>query len=233
MNIFPYHIIDLTHALDTKVPTWDGQCGFTTTVKSDYSAFAEDVKFKIQNISMHAGIGTHIDSPAHCIPSGITVEGLSLQHLIAPCVVINISAQATSTYSLQPDDILKFEKEYEKIIEGAFVIVYTGWEQYWTVPPSYHNNYMFPSVSLEAAKLLLERNIVGLGIDTLSPDRPTDGFQVHQLLLGNGKYIIENIANAQQLPAVGSLILALPIKAAGLTEAPIRLIGLVGYKNKN
>jgi kynurenine formamidase len=136
-------------------------------------------------------------------------------------------SQATSTYSLQPNDIFEFEKRYGKITEGAFVIIYTGWGQYWALPQSYCNNHMFPSVSPQAANLLIERNIVGLGIDTLSPDRPGDGFQAHQILLGNGKYIVENVANAQQLPAVGSFTFALPIKTAGVTEAPIRLIGLV------
>jgi kynurenine formamidase len=91
MNIFPYHIIDLTHKLDTDIPTWDGEGGFSHVVKSDYKDSTRNVKFRIQDINMHAGIGTHIDSSAHCIPGGITVESLSLQHLIAPCIVVDVS----------------------------------------------------------------------------------------------------------------------------------------------
>ena len=64
-------------------------------------------------------------------------------------------------------------------------------------------------------------------IDTLSPDLPSSGFPVHKHVLGAGKYIVENIANASKLPPVGSITLAMPIKVAGLTEAPIRLIGLL------
>lgn len=79
----------------------------------------------------------------------------------------------------------------------------------------------------EAAHFLLSRKIVGLGIDTLSPDRPDNGYPVHAALLGAGKYIIENIANADSLPSVGSFILALPIKIKEGTEAPIRLIALI------
>lgn len=66
-----------------------------------------------------------------------------------------------------------------------------------------------------------------VGIDTLSLDRPADGFPVHKLFLGNGKYIVENVANLANLPITGSCILALPIKVRGATEAPIRLIGLI------
>ena len=52
-------------------------------------------------------------------------------------------------------------------------------------------------------------------------------YPVHQTLLGAGKYLVENVANADKLPAVGSYSLALPILTVGGTEAPIRLIGLL------
>lgn len=68
---------------------------------------------------------------------------------------------------------------------------------------------------------------MGLGIDTLSPDRPNEGYPVHRTLLSAGKYIIENIANSEQLPPTGSFVLALPLKIRQATEAPMRLIGLL------
>lgn len=85
----------------------------------------------------------------------------------------------------------------------------------------------FPSVSKEAAQLLVERNIKGLGIDTLGPDTAESGYPVHQVILGQGKYLVENVANADLLPPVGSTILVAPLYILGGTEAPIRLIGFV------
>ena len=41
------------------------------------------------------------------------------------------------------------------------------------------------------------------------------------------KYLVENVANADKLPPVGSFSLVMPILTEGGTEAPIRLIGLV------
>ena len=51
-------------------------------------------------------------------------------------------------------------------------------------------------------------------------------FPVHQIMLSAGKYIIENIAHANQLNATGDFIIALPIKIQNGTEAPIRLVGM-------
>ncbi|EEZ95813.1 conserved hypothetical protein [Legionella longbeachae D-4968] len=45
-------------------------------------------------------------------------------------------------------------------------------------------------------------------------------------MLQNKKYIVENICNTSRLPPSGAYSMVLPMKIAGLTEAPIRLIGL-------
>lgn len=227
METFPYSIIDLTHTLAENIPTWDGSCGFKQTIKCDYTDCTTPVKFRVHQITMHSGIGTHIDAPVHCFPGMRTIDQLELNQLVAPCVVIDVSEKAHEAYSVSIADIEHFEETYGIIPSGSFVLIRTGWERFWNEPEKYRNNHRFPSVSLSAAQLLLKRNIVGLGIDTLSPDRPADEFRVHKALLGAGIYIIENVAHAAQLSALGSFIMTLPLKIAGGTEAPIRLIGLV------
>lgn len=220
--------IDLTHVLSPAIPTWDGSCGFHLDLLKDYSAYQSGTKFRNQHIRMEAGIGTHMDAPAHCIAGGLSIADLPLSQLIAPCVVIDLSAQANESFSLSVKDIKDFETKYGLIPKESIVLIHTGWERFWPEPAKYCNHYCFPSVSQEAATYLLKRDIKGLGIDTLSPDRPESGFPVHQLLLGAGKYIIENVAHSKQLPPQGSLLLVLPIKIQGAAEAPIRLIGMVG-----
>lgn len=228
LNNFTF--IDLTHSLSPEIPHWSDGCGFQHKVELDYADCNANVKFRVQRVEMHAGIGTHMDVPAHCIPGGITIEDITLKQLITSCIVIDASYNAHEKYSVTCDDIHGFEKKYGTIFKDTFVIVHTGWGRFWNQSEKYRNNLIFPSISKEAAQLLLERNIIGLGIDTLSPDREEDGFPVHQLLLNAGKYIIENVANSNKLPPIGASIIALPIKIKDGTEAPIRLIGV---KNKN
>ncbi|MBY0545165.1 MAG: cyclase family protein [Gammaproteobacteria bacterium] len=225
--LFPYKIIDLTHTLDEHVPTWSGECGFHHELQLDYADCKTEVKFRVQHFNMHAGIGTHMDAPAHCIPGGATIEQLSVSELLAPCIVIDVSKEAHERYSISSQDILNFENKHGSIISGSFVMFRTGWARFWSDPKKYRNNYLFPSVLADAAEMLINRGVCGLGVDTLSPDRPDDGFLVHQLFLGAGKYIVENVASLESLPPTGSFILALPIKVKGATEAPIRLIGFI------
>jgi len=222
----PFKIFDLTHTLTPDIPTWGGDCGFKHTLKVDYSDSPTVVKFRAQALALNAGIGTHIDAPAHCIPSGKCISDLSLNDLITSCIVIDISDRAHERYSLAPEDIEIFESKYGTIPNNAFVITRTGWDKFWNDPIKYRNNFSFPSISKEAAELLLSRNVAGLGIDTLSPDRPTENFVVHQIILGAGKYLVENIANASLLPPIGAYSFTLPMKAKDLTESPIRLVAI-------
>lgn len=222
----PFSLIDLTHTLTSYIPTWDENCGFNHTVKLDYVGCKTPTKFRTHTLQMETGIGTHMDAPAHCIPNGLSISDLPLEGLVAPCVTIDVSSKSHEYYKITIQDIENFEQIHGIIPECAFVIFYTGWERFWNTPEKYRNNYRFPSISLDAATFLLDRRISGIGIDTLSPDLPQDGFPVHHLVLNAGKYIVENITNIQKMPNVGAFSLALPIKISGGTEAPIRLIGL-------
>ena len=219
--------IDLTHTLSADTPSWDGDCGFKLTIQTDYKDCTAPDFFCTQQIETRAGMGTHMDSPAHAIEGGKTIEKLNLEDLITDCVVIDVSHEADEKYIILPKIVEQFEKKYGQIKHNTFVIFYTGWDKHWTTPEQYHNHHKFPSVHESTAKLLLERNIAGLGIDTFSCDTGQEGFPVHRAILGAGKYLVENIANAKSLPPTGAKSAVLPMKIKDATEAPIRLIAII------
>lgn len=97
MNLNKTKLIDLTYTLSKEIPHWSGHCGFQQQIISDYNGSAEDTKFRVHKLEMHAGIGTHIDAPAHCFVGGKSIAEISLEELFVPCVVIDIPANA-------PDD---------------------------------------------------------------------------------------------------------------------------------
>lgn len=226
MSLPNFTIIDLTHVLSSDIPTWNGSCGFIPEVKMDY-----DQHFRVQQIKMHAGVGTHMDAPSHRFEGAPSISDIPLQQLIVPACVIDVSAKATADYEISEEDVRRYEAAYGVIPQNSLVIGYTGWDRFWPDPKKYRNQdsagqMQFPSFADATAELLLTRNIAGIAIDTLSPDAPTSAFPVHRLLLGAGKYIIENIANASKLPPSGAYVIALPLNAKDCTESPIRIIGL-------
>jgi kynurenine formamidase len=219
-------VIDLTQTLVEGIPDWDGCCDFKMRQVMDYSEGA-----RVHTLEMRNGIGTHIDAPSHFIEGGLDVASISLEELICPGVVINVVEKAHENFALSPDDIISFEEQHGKIPEKSVVIVYTGWGSRWHSPDQFRNVdengvMHYPKLSVEAAELLLKRNINGIAVDTLSPDAGDLTFPVHHKLLGANKFILENVNVSDALPATGFTMVALPLKIKYATEAPCRVVAL-------
>lgn len=222
-----FKIVDLTHEISPQIPTFDGGCGFELRMTTDYKDCKEPNLFRVYEVKFRSGIGTHIDSPAHCIPGGDTIEKMKLEDLITDCIVIRTKDQTSEDYPITPNLIEEFETKNGKIAENTFVIFQTGWEKFWATPDQYVNNHKYPYVHEDTARLLMSRNISGIGVDTLSADSGTEDFPVHRIILGQGKYLVENIANAGMLPEIGAKIFVMPLKMKDATESPVRLVGLI------
>jgi kynurenine formamidase len=220
-------LIDLTHTLSPEIPSWDGDSCCKITIAFDYKDGTPPNLFRVQKIEGKLGMGTHIDAPAHCFEGKETVDLLKLENLVVDCVVINVVSIAHENYLVMPDILELFEKEYGILKPNTFVIFYTGWSEQWNTPEKYRNNLHFPSIHPDTAKILIEKNIAGIGIDTLSPDAVGDDFPVHRIILGAGKFIVENVANIKELPPTGAKVTILPLKVDGGTEAPVRMIAMV------
>ena len=220
-------IIDLTHTLSSDIPTWGGGCDFTLELTLDYKECTPPNFFRKHTIrESQSGVGTHMDAPAHCIPGGKTIDQLSLENLAVDCVVIK-KIDADENHIFQPESIEAFEKAHGRIPENSLVLFCSGWDARWSDPKKYRNDLKFPSIHEDTAKLLMERNVAGVGVDTLSADAIGNDFPVHRTVLGAGKYLVENVANAQDLPETGARIFVMPIKIKEGSEAPIRLIALI------
>jgi kynurenine formamidase len=140
---------------------------------------------------------------------------LPVAQFFAPLAVIDISARAASDPDAQvmPDDILAWESDHGALPAGAFVAMSSGWDARIDDPAAFINLgdddlLHFPGFHPDAAALLIEeRDITGIGVDTLSLDygSSTD-FGTHIAILGAGKYGIEGLAALAAAPPTGGLI---------------------------
>ncbi len=228
LNFSNFKIIDLTHEIHEGIPTWSGGCGFKSKIELDY----KDIGCRVMSYQTSASAGTHMDAPTHFVPGGKNISDLEVENFVAPLCVLKISCNDSSDYFVSEEDVKRYEQEHGKIPKRSVVVVDTGWAKRWKTPELYRNmdeqNQMhFPGYGLDAAKILLERGVVGLGIDTLSIDGSNLEFPVHHFLLPEGKYFVENMARLDEVPPSGSWVIILPPKIRGAAEAPCRAIALV------
>ncbi len=231
---FAWNLIDLTQTITPASTGYeeDDACTITTTL--DYQECQTTTKFRVQNISMPLGMGTHIDAPAHAHRQKPTIEKLSPQDLFFPLIIINSTTTITKELEITTNTIHEFEGNHGAIPSGCFVYMYTGWAQYWD-QPKYRNKKdngttHYPTLSKNAVDLLVARNIGALGIDTLSPDKSPD-FYTHEQLLSRNIPIIENLAEPNGVTSTGNFVGVFPLKIMHATESPARVIAFV--KNKH
>lgn len=67
-----YWMVDLTQPMTRETPTWNGSCGYKPEIKKDY-----DKGFRVQQVTLHAGIGTHMDAPSHRYEGATSIGNLS------------------------------------------------------------------------------------------------------------------------------------------------------------
>lgn len=185
--------------------------------------------------------GTHLDAPVHFSESNKSVEQLSLDQLVGPAVVIDVSEFALNDpdYLVSVQDFTNWEKTHGQIPENVMVILYTGYGKFWPDREKYLGTILtgpeavallhFPGLSPEAATwLTTERNIKAIGLDTPSIDYgQSSEFESHRILFRENIPAFENLANLHQLPATGAWIIALPMPIAGGSGAPLRAIAWV------
>jgi hypothetical protein len=87
----------------------------------------------------------------------------------------------------------------------------------------------FPSYSEDSARYLVaNRHVAGLGVDTASIDYgQSKDFIVHQIAMGANVPGFENLANLDRVPERGAWVIALPMKIAGGSGAPLRAIAVI------
>ncbi len=223
--------IDLTHELHDDMVFWPGGVPFKKEALVTY----ENGGYLLHKFVMGENTGTHVDAPSHFIKGNLSIAQLPINQLILPVVVIDVKSQAkaNSDYELMSEDILNWEAKHGEIPANCLVVLNTGWHAKFDDSEKYINmdaeNVMhFPGYSSEAAKLLVERNVAGIGIDTLSLDHgPSKTFASHVVMLKANKYQIENMANLDALPTVGATAIIGVLPVSGGSQAQARIFALL------
>jgi kynurenine formamidase len=225
-------VVDMTYAISDKLPTWPGD---EHAFEAKTVATPEKDGYFARSFWMLEHFGTHMDAPAHFPPGKATLDKIPVAHFFGPAVVIDVREEAAKNadYQLTLEPIQKWEATHGRIPAGAIALLRTGWASRWPDQARYRNMdsggvMHFPGYSVEAAKLLMSRGVVGLGIDTASIDYgPSKNFEVHHVDLPAGLFNLENVANLDQLPESGAFLIAAPIKLEGGSGGPVRIFAIL------
>jgi kynurenine formamidase len=230
MTVSFSQVVDLTHVLGPDFPTYSGVPELAFDVVQSFHRDRVNVKRWL----IHEHIGTHIDAPIHFSDQARTLDQIPIETLIAPLAVVDISlrAQDNPDAELTPDDVAAWESRHGPIAPGSCVAMNSGWDRFANSAQfrnAAHTGTMhFPGVNVDAANLLHERGVIGIGVDTLSIDHgPSTDFPTHYAWLPANKWAIEGLANLAAVPAIGATIFVGAAKVKGATGGPSRIVALL------
>jgi kynurenine formamidase len=226
-------VVDLTQPISQHFPNWQGTL---SPLETKQGASMKRDGYSARTFSLSEHYSTHMAAPAQFSSGLWTLDQIPPERLVAPLVVIDVSSQVRGNpdYQLSVDDIAAWEHANGQIPQGALVIARTSWSSRWSSIKDYRNAdgrgvMHFPGYSLQAARFLVDgRNVVGLGIDTLSVDAGlAKDFPVHRYTTGHSAYHVENVTNLAKVPASGAVVVVAPAKLQGGSGGPVRVLALV------
>jgi kynurenine formamidase len=232
--------VDLTHPLSADAIFWPTAKPFELTTDAEGVTEA-GYYYSAYSFSAAEHGGTHIDAPVHFAQGRQSVDQVPLSRLIGSAAVIDVSEQAgrNRDYLIGVADIRAWEAGHGTLPAGAIVLFRTGFDRYWPDATRYLGTaergqagvagLSFPGLDPEAARWLVSERAVGMvGIDTASIDYgKSKTFGSHVALMTANVPALENVAHLDRLPATGATLIALPIKIAGGSGGPVRIIALL------
>ena len=234
--------IDLTHSFGVDTIVWPTEQDFRLVLQQAGET-AGGYYYASNRLEMAEHGGTHIDAPIHFARGGQMLDQVPIERLIGAAVRIDVTDQCgrDRDYRVTIKDFEQWEMAHGRIPSRAIVLVDTGFARYWPSRQEYLGTELkgpegvralhFPGLHPEAAAWLVrERQVNAVGIDTASIDYgQSTGFETHVALLSQNVPVFENLRDLHGLPDRGFEVIALPMKIAGGTGGPLRIIAVLPH----
>lgn len=163
-------------------------------------------------LTMNVHTGTHVDAPLHMLAGGATIETISLEQLVGPARVLDLTHVKDS---ITKDDLVPFN-----IQKGERLLFKTS--------SSFSEQFLMDFVFLreDGARYLAEIGIAVAATDALGIERAQEEYPTHRTLMRAGVVIVEGVRLKDVAPGSYWLVVA-PLKMTGIDAAPARAL-LIG-----
>ena len=207
-------IHDISMAVHPDMPVYKGRAEKKPQFSTD-SDFETGTAYETR-VNMNLHTGTHMDAPLHFIEGGGTIDNMSLDQVVCPCRVLDLTHVSGGIPALELEKkpisegecvLLKTRNSLEDLIEGDFVYL-----------------------DATGARYLCEKKIVGVGIDALGIERAQPGHETHKALLSAGIVILEGL-RLGSIAEGAYFLVAAPMKVRA-EAAPVRALLLEGLCEK-
>lgn len=179
--------------------------------------------------------GSHLDAPFHFDRGGATVDQLPADCLLLrPYKKLDLSPEDPQPGQLLGREALQraAARAGVELRPGDVAIVEMGWDRHWPGEPGAVEGFWGdnePGLDAEACRWLAEAEVAAVASDTAGCDVPCTGGEIghgpgHSTwFLPRGILVVEGLRGLARVEPSG-LIVALPLKIAGGSGSPLRVL---------
>ncbi len=202
-------LVDLSHSFTDHMPVYPGDESPRLIRTHEF------VRNGYNNYHLSTGmhIGTHIDGPMHLTEREQYLDEISIERFAGIGCLVHAAGEP----------VVHRKPEYESLMKkSSIVLVYTGWSRLFGREEYYRD---YPTLSMEAAELLVEKRVKMVCLDSPSPDR--EPYEVHKFLFANDILVAENLTGIEQLSHVQRFeVFAFPLRLH-TDSSPARIIARI------
>lgn len=208
-------VYDITAPLNG-APDYPGDRKFL----QDWIAQVDDADgYSLSALSLGSHAGTHLDFPSHVKKEGKSQDSYSPDRFIMPAEVVSVPDDG----QVQPASLPDYQKpDSQKRMGEALLIRTSNSVKRLMHQPAFSKEYV--SISLESARICVDRGLALVGIDYISVDGFEDhSLPVHHMLLDNCVLILEGL-DLSSVPSGRYLLICLPLKIDYAEASPVRAV---------
>ena len=178
-------LIDLSQPLFDAAPN----CPAHPPVRIHLEATHEKHGWQLEMLTLASHTGSHIDAPLHKFAGGASIDQLPLERFVGPsitvdCTGLGADGQITAGF---------LKERARHPLRQMIVLLNTGWGNLRRMDDNW--KWHSPFLTTDGAEYLVEQGINGVGIDhySISGSREPNNARVHEILLGGGAWIVEEL----------------------------------------
>jgi kynurenine formamidase len=209
-------LIDLTLTIEPTAP--QAQRKFVVNIHDALQEIPGKIRpegewYVMSDVELMNHVGTHIETPFHCLKQGADLSQIPITQLVGETVILDLrAAEAEGGVTLA--QVQTAAERAGGIQAGDIVFGQMGKTRYFSTP---------------ALQWLVDQGIKLMGVDSggveLSHDTTHANIN-HLVLFRAGIPLIENLTNLDQLSLLRVYVYALPVPVKGLDAFPLRVIAV-------
>jgi kynurenine formamidase len=213
--------------IDLSQPVTDGgpNCPVHPPISAKVVATHAKDNWHMEVITLATHTGSHLDAPLHKIDGGKSIDQIPLESFLGEAVLVDL-LDSTADRSIGAELLAS---RLEGDLTDRIILLATGWGEFRAATDEwhFHSPYLAPS----GAQWLVDQGIRAVGIDhySIGGSRDPDNTRTHEILLGNGLWVVEDLRFPVEIFAIGPRFrfMALPINFPGHSGAFCRPIAVI------